>query len=42
MALVNSLLRVFDKGDCEGRNGRVDIYVCGVLNEIGMWNVMMK
>jgi hypothetical protein len=25
MALVNSLLNILDKGDCEGRNGRVEI-----------------
>jgi len=25
MALVNSLLKVLDKGDCEGKNGRVEI-----------------
>ena len=25
MALVNSLLNILDKGDCEGRNGRPEI-----------------
>jgi len=25
MALVNSLLKILDKGDCEGRNGRPEI-----------------
>ena len=36
MALVNSLLNMFDKGDWEGRNGRVEIYTCGVLKEMGV------
>jgi len=42
MPLVNSLLNTLDTGDCEGRNGRVEIYMCGVLKEIGVWNVIMK
>ena len=42
MTPVNSLLKVLNKCDCEGRNGSVEIYVCGVLNEIGVWKVMMK
>ena len=25
MALVNHVLKIVDKGDCEGRKGRVDI-----------------
>ena len=25
MALVNSLLKILDNGDCEGRNGRPEI-----------------
>ena len=25
MALVNSLLKILDKGDCEGRNGRPEM-----------------
>ena len=25
MALVNALLKILDKGDCEGRNGRPEI-----------------
>ena len=42
MALVNSLLNIFDKGDCEGRNGPVEIYRCGVLKETGVWKVIRK
>ena len=42
MALVNLVLKMVDKGDCEGRNGPVDIYVCGALMEMGVWKVMMK
>ena len=42
MVLVNHSLKMLDKGDCEGRKGPVEIYVCGVLIEIGVWNVMMK
>ena len=36
MALVNSLLNILDKGDWEGRNGGVEIYICGVLKEMGV------
>ena len=36
MALANSLLKIPDKGDCEGRNGRPEIYMCGVLREMGV------
>ena len=42
MALVNRVLKLIDKGDCVGRNGPVDIYVCGALIEMGVWKVMMK
>jgi len=42
MVLGNHLLKVLDKGDCEGRKGPVEIYVCGVLIEMGVWKVMMK
>ena len=42
MVLVNHVLKVVDKGDAEGRNGPVEIYVCGVLIERGAWKVMMK
>ncbi len=36
MAPVNSLLNILDKCDCEGKNGPVEIYVCGVLKEMGV------
>ncbi len=36
MALLNFLLNIRDKGDWEGRNGRVEIYMCGVLKEMGV------
>jgi len=36
MALVNSLLKVLDKRDCEGKNGCVEIYMCGTLMEMGV------
>jgi len=42
MAPVNSLLKILDNSDCEGRNGRVEIYMCGALMEMGVWKVMMK
>ena len=42
MDLVNHLPNMVDKGDCEGRKGPVDIYVCGVLIERAVWKVMMK
>ena len=42
MVSVNHVLKVVDKGDSEGRNGPVEIYVCGVLIERGVWKVMMK
>jgi hypothetical protein len=42
MALVNFELKVVDKGDCDGRKGCVEIYVCGALIEIGVWKVIMK
>ena len=42
MDLVNHLPNMIDKGDCEGRKGPVDIYVCGVLIERAVWKVMMK
>ena len=37
MPLVNCVLKTIDKGDSEGRNGPVEIYVCGVLTEMGIW-----
>ena len=33
---------MLDKGECKGRKGTVEIYVCGVLIEIGVWKVTMK
>jgi hypothetical protein len=42
IALANSLLKILDKCDCEGRNGLVEIYVCGALKEMGVWKAMMK
>ena len=40
--LVNSASKVFDRCDCEGRKGRVEIYVCGALIERGVRKVMIK
>ena len=42
MDLVNPVLKMVDKGDCEGRKGPVEIYVCGVLMERGVRKAMMK
>src|SRR5260370_41277101 len=42
MLLVNHILKMVDKLECDGRNGRVDRYVCGVLIDIGVRKVMMK
>jgi hypothetical protein len=42
MPLANHVLKIDDKGDCDGRKGPVDIYVCGVLIEMGVWKAMMK
>jgi len=36
MVLGNSLPKVLDNGDCDGRNGAMEMYVCGVLKEIGV------
>jgi len=36
------VLKTVDKGDFEGRNGAVEIYVCGVLIEMGMRKTFMK
>ena len=35
LALVNHVPKMLDNGDCEGRTGPVEIYVCGVLIEMG-------
>src|SRR5258708_37384622 len=40
MALVNAALKMTDKCDCDGRKGRVEIYVCGALIEMGVRKVM--
>src|SRR5260221_1608697 len=42
MALVNPALRMADKCDCDGRKGRVEIYVCGGVIEMGGREVVMK
>ena len=42
MALVNQVLKMVDKGDSEGRKGPVEIYMCGVLTDRGVWKAMMK
>ena len=42
MVLLNHVPKVVDKGESEGRKGPVEIYVCGVLIERGVWKVMMK
>ena len=42
MDLVDDVLKMPDKGDREGRKGVVEMYVCGVLIEMGIWKVMMK
>ena len=36
MALVNLVLKVFDKVERKGKKGRVEIYVCGALVEMGV------
>ena len=42
MPLLNNLLKMVDKGDCDGRKGRVEIYVCGALTVTGGPKVMIK
>ena len=42
MVLINHALKIADKGDSEGRKCPVEIYVCGVLIERGVWKVMMN
>ena len=42
MVLVNHVPKMVDKGESEGRKGPVEIYVCGVLIERGIWKVMIK
>ena len=36
------VLKIVDNGDFEGRNGPVEIYVCGVLIEMGVRKMIMK
>ena len=42
MDFVNLVLKVFDKVESEGKNGRVEIYVCGALSMMGVRKTMMK
>jgi len=42
MALVNLVLKVFDKVERKGKKGRVERYVCGALIEMGVRKAMMK
>jgi len=42
MALINLVLKVFDKIERKGKKGRVEIYVCGALIEMGVRKAMMK
>src|SRR5258706_13047912 len=42
MALVNLVLKVFDKDESEGKKGRVERYVCGALTMMGVRKAMMK
>jgi len=42
MALVNLVLKVFDKGEHKGKKGGVERYVCGALIEMGVRKAMMK
>ena len=34
--------KIVDKGEFEGRNGPVEIYVCGVLIEMGVRKMIIK
>jgi hypothetical protein len=42
MALVNLVLKVFDKVERKGKKGRVERYVCGALIEMGVRKATMK
>ena len=42
MALVNIVLKVFDKVERKGKKERVERYVCGALVEMGVRKAMMK
>jgi len=39
---VKYVLKIVNKGDFDGRNGPVEIYVCGVLMEMGVRKMIMK
>jgi len=39
---VKCVLKIVDKCDFDGRNGPVEIYVCGVLIEMGVRKIIMK
>ena len=39
---MKCVLKIIDNGDSEGRNGPVEIYVCGVLTEMGVRKTVMK
>ena len=39
---MKCVLKIVDKGDFEGKNGPVEIYVCGVLLEMGMRKMIIK
>ena len=36
------VLNILDNGDSEGRNGPAEIYVCGVLIEMGVRKTVIK
>jgi len=42
MALVNLVLKLFDKVERKGKKGRVERYVCGALTRMGVRKAMMK
>src|SRR5260370_36620668 len=42
MPIVNPALNVRDKPESDGRKGPVEIYVCGVLIEMGVRKVRMN
>ena len=39
---MKCVLKSVDKGDFEGRKAPVEIYVCGVLIEMGVRKMIMK
>jgi len=41
-ALVNLVLKVFNKVERKGKKGRVERYVCGALVEMGVRKAMMN